>query len=306
MACSGLTDDDLPMSGLHGHYHTVIFVDNEFSTIPYDALPGVHAQVLEIINNHNLTTIESGFFTETASPTHTIFMTSNPSLEDFPFEDLENFHSLSTFTLIGSNVTEIPSNSTWSPSIHTISLMGNENLQLIEPFAFSSAHGIRNLEIFGSENLTISSNGLHSTSHHAKTLRIDMPSYFESNAFGTFQDSELWTTIDIVTEDFPEDVFRHVLKSHFENHNSDVFQQSFGDAKVANCNSCDIAWLYQDAQNFGLDQYRNIVGENNVLCPEIGPVLTTEDQDFIQLMESCPGKKIDLLRNFFSKPNFRD
>ena len=71
-------------------------------------------------------------------------------------------------------------------------------------------------------------------------------------------------------------------------HNT-VLSSSFGPARVSDCQTCAIAWLYQDAKMFGWEQYKNLAGENNVICPgEIGPVLETNDYDFISLMEKCP------------------
>ena len=72
-------------------------------------------------------------------------------------------------------------------------------------------------------------------------------------------------------------------------------ETNYGMARVADCESCDIAWLYKDARRFGLEQYRNLIGLNNVVCPgNIGSVLFTEDPDFIRLMESCEGLNVTL------------
>ena len=61
--------------------------------------------------------------------------------------------------------------------------------------------------------------------------------------------------------------------------------------KLDDCYTCDIAWLYKDAKLFGIDNYKNLIGTNNVICPgSIGPVLESTDPGFIALMDECPCK----------------
>ena len=66
-------------------------------------------------------------------------------------------------------------------------------------------------------------------------------------------------------------------------------------AYINSCEDCDIAWLYKDAQMFGFSNYRALVGGSNAICPNVGPILETDNPDFIAQMESCPSK-----RNFIS------
>ena len=74
------------------------------------------------------------------------------------------------------------------------------------------------------------------------------------------------------------------------NPNIDLMQTNVGVTKAGLCD-CTIAWLYKDAHKFGLEKYKNLVGNEgyNVICPE-GPVLVTEDTAFIDRMDACPGK----------------
>ena len=60
---------------------------------------------------------------------------------------------------------------------------------------------------------------------------------------------------------------------------------------VGECD-CSIAWLYKDAHKFGITQYQHLVGDsgNNVICNDVGPILLSEDPEFIALMDSCPGR----------------
>ena len=63
---------------------------------------------------------------------------------------------------------------------------------------------------------------------------------------------------------------------------------------VESCSNCDIAWLYKDAHRFGLKSYRNLIGNNNLLCqygdatePDV-PFLDNDKPEFLELMKSCP------------------
>ena len=59
--------------------------------------------------------------------------------------------------------------------------------------------------------------------------------------------------------------------------------------RVESCSTCDIAWLYNDAQTYGVEVYEKLTRKGNVLCqnPNIGPVITNENPEFLALMQSC-------------------
>ena len=61
-------------------------------------------------------------------------------------------------------------------------------------------------------------------------------------------------------------------------------------AYINSCEDCDIAWIYKDAQMFGFSNYKALVGSSNAICPNVGPILETDNPDFIAQMESCPSK----------------
>ena len=75
-----------------------------------------------------------------------------------------------------------------------------------------------------------------------------------------------------------------------------LFTVTGGATRVISCDSCDIAWLYKDARKFNLNSYISLVGESNVMCPNgpygYGPVLESNNPEFIALMNSCPGNDI--------------
>ena len=60
-------------------------------------------------------------------------------------------------------------------------------------------------------------------------------------------------------------------------------------AVINSCDNCDHAWLYKDAKQFGFEAYKRLVG-NNAICPGVGPILETDDVDFIAQMNDCPCK----------------
>ena len=63
-----------------------------------------------------------------------------------------------------------------------------------------------------------------------------------------------------------------------------------GGAVIESCeNPCDHAWLYKDAQQFGFEQYKHLIG-NNAICLRVGPILEAEDADFIAAINNCPCK----------------
>ena len=75
-------------------------------------------------------------------------------------------------------------------------------------------------------------------------------------------------------------------------------------AYINSCEDCDIAWLYKDAKMFGFSKYRDLVGDNNAICPNgIGPVLETDDPDFIARMENCPCRFHFIFFNVFNNQN---
>ena len=59
---------------------------------------------------------------------------------------------------------------------------------------------------------------------------------------------------------------------------------------IKSCDDCEIAWLYKDAQQFGFNAYKRLVGESNAICPDVGPIFETDDADFIAQINNCPCK----------------
>ena len=124
------------------------------------------------------------------------------------------------FSVISCGIEVFPSNTPWPNTLQTMSYMGNMELRTIEPYAFSEAEGIELIDLRGSAyNLTIKSNGFHSKSNLNKTLEIQGDPFeieYESNAFGNVEGGKLWNQMNVPSGSFPENVFRLLLKSHFD------------------------------------------------------------------------------------------
>ena len=69
----------------------------------------------------------------------------------------------------------------------------------------------------------------------------------------------------------------------------DLFYQNFGAIHVGDClNDCSMAWLYKDAEMFGMEEYRKLLGEDNVVCSDSGPILAGDNPNLIKHFDSCP------------------
>ena len=244
-----------------------------------------------------------------------LFIAGDYELKKFPFEDMAKFTKLQEFAMISTGMESFPSNIPWPNTLYKMEYMGNSELHSIEPYAFSNAEGLQLLDLRGSgAGLHTKSNGFHSKSNLEKTLTIsdfDSETKYDSNAFGNVDGGKLWTLMNVPSVDFPEDVFRLLLKTHFDKgHQSKVQNQiiqlcslnlillfvallttSGGPNMVDNCmSSCDIAWLYKDAHMFGINAYKGLIGPNNVICSDVGPILESQDPEFIAFMDNCPCK----------------
>lgn len=164
-------------------------------------------------------------------------MKCNCLFSEFSFLYMQVFNGLDKFSMTGSALKKIPTEVIWPEKLRSIDFSYNEQLEKIESYAFSSALGLQSLLFIGSgDNLVVQSNGFHTKSKLAKNLHIssDDPDepienlQLEPNAFGNVEGSELWSGLLIETSDFPEDVFRLMLKTHFDKgHTSKVLKSPF-------------------------------------------------------------------------------
>ena len=314
MVCENI--QELPLLGYDGFYDGGVIIDsNDFTTIPADSFPGISTNRFQITSNANLTTIEPGFLNGIEDMIEILFIAGDYELKKFPFEDMAKFTKLQEFAMISTGMESFPSNIPWPNTLYKMEYMGNSELHSIEPYAFSNAEGLQLLDLRGSgAGLHTKSNGFHSKSNLEKTLTIsgfDSETKYDSNAFGNVDGGKLWTLMNVPSVDFPEDVFRLLLKTHFDKgHQSKVQNQiiqlcllnlillfvallttSGGPNMVDNCmSSCDIAWLYKDAHMFGINAYKGLIGPNNVICSDVGPILESQDPEFIAFMDNCPCK----------------
>ena len=291
MICYG---EPLPLQGYDGHWSTLIFGNfNESSVISKNSFPGNTFENVQISGSLTLESIESGFLHGSENVLKQLTIIGNYELKNFDFADLQNFPNLQSLEFSWTGLELLPSGTIWPDSLREIRMEGNQYLQSIESHTFSHAYGLQLLHLSDGPLIHIKSNGLHSKSRLDKELKLSRYNnvIYDSNAFGNVDGGELWQNISIQTKDFNQEVFRLMLKTHFDKGHQSLFSINYGTALAKSCSSCDIAWLYKDAHKFGLDNYKNLIGQGNVVCPEgIGSILETTDPDFITLMESCPCK----------------
>ena len=317
MVCENI--QELPLLGYEGFYEGGVIIDgyengHNFTTIPANSFPGIRTNRFQITSNANLTTIEPGFLNGVEDMIEILFIAGDYELKNFPFEDMAKFTKLQEFAMISTGIESFPENTPWPNTLYKMEYMGNFDLRTIEPFAFSNAEGLQLLDLRGSgSTLHTKTNGFHSKSNLDKTLDISAFSSetkYDSNAFGNVDGGKLWTLMNVPSVDFPEDVFRLLLKAHFDKgHQSKVQNEIIvisltnpiffpalltttnGPNMVDNCmSSCDIAWLYKDAHMFGIDAYKGLLGPGNVICSDVGPILESQNPTFIAFMDSCPCK----------------
>ena len=100
-------------------------------------------------------------------------------------------------------------------------------LTLIQSHAFSSATGLTYLYVNGDNfEIIVESNGFHTTSTDYKTLEFqgNYGRALQANAYGNVDGGQLWDEIKVNTlDDFPENVYRLLLKSHFDKGHTCMF-----------------------------------------------------------------------------------
>ena len=127
--------------------------------------------------------------------------------------------NLETVSMKSNGFETIPANIKWSPKVWQIDLSDNSNLKVIEEHAFSSALGLNQLLLLGTDGVQVRSNGFHIKHGDGAAMLMmgDKSSTFESNAFGNVDGGELWGSLHFfVGNDFPEDVFRLMIKTAFD------------------------------------------------------------------------------------------
>lgn len=223
--CNGLTDSDLPLQGFAGHYSRLILGANNFSRLGAGSFPGVITDTLVMNGNYDLTVIESDFL-EAPQLVMDFQCDGNRNLKQFPFEFMEKFTSLQHLSLIASGVESIPASISWPESLIAVEMKWNAKLKVINQFAFSSATKLLTLDLSesGDFDIVIKSNGFHTMSNSPGKSLIWSPYHgpvepvpvLEANAFGNVDGGKLWNKITIETLDFPPEVYRLLLKSHFD------------------------------------------------------------------------------------------
>ena len=223
MVCVSL--EDFPLVGYEGNY-TSLQITRCFNlkTLKTNSFPGISAEYINIIQVPELTEIQDGFIQGSEDKVQNFYIQTCPKLtsEMFPWNYTSKFTNLKEFHMQFMDIETVPGFIQWSPSVQTIRLQQCEKLNLIEPFAFSTATNLSFLELYTTGNgLKVKPNGFHTMSKNQKQL-LHLWSYsgsatkLEANAFGNENGGELWDSIAIPTTEFPENVFRSMMKTAAE------------------------------------------------------------------------------------------
>ena len=294
MVCENI--QEFPVVGHGGLYDELIIAGtySNFTKIPYNAFPGIAANVISIVNHGSLEEIEygflDGFLVGREGQTKKMNVNGNRNLKIFPW-NLFNFTSLQMLEVNECGFETIPANIEWPETIETIMLNALYLLKTVESNAFSSASNLKSLNIQNSGEIKVQTNGFRTTSKHVKSLSQyswTSKATLEADAFGIESGGELWNTIAVPTTDFSEFVFRRMLSKAAEAGYTSLLNNAVGTTVLSSCQTCDVAWLYRDAKKYGSSLYEGLVGQSNVICPEYNsPLVTTTDPDFIDFMENC-------------------
>ena len=223
MVCDSI--EDLPLVGYDGHY-TSLEIRRCFNlkTIKRNSFPGISADYINIIQVPELTEIQDGFIQGSEDKVMNFYIQTCPKLtsEMFPWNYTDKFTNLKEFHMQFMDIETVPGFIKWSPSVQTIRLQQCEKLNLIEPFAFSTATNLTFLELYTTGNgIIVKPNGFHTQSNNEKQLLhlwsySGSPTKLEANAFGNENGGELWDIIAMPTVEFPENVFRSMMKTAAE------------------------------------------------------------------------------------------
>ena len=132
-------------------------------------------------------------------------------------EEISKFSSLTKFSMQSNALETVPSGIEWSDKLEDLNFAGN-NIELIEPYAFSSASNVSKINLSGPRPVHVSTNGFHITSRNVnkEILISGPPGTYDANAFGNVDGGELWDSIYFNTYEFPENVFRLMIKAHLD------------------------------------------------------------------------------------------
>ena len=182
-----------------------------------------------------------------------------------------------------------------------IDLGYNSELTLVKSNAFKSASGLRGLKMLSSSSrIEFEDKSLYTTaSNPTFSLHLDdrppagnnSSPTFADDAFGNVAGGELWDTLSIGAFEFREKTFRLMLKAAFDKNADHLFETNYtGPIWLDGCmDDCTHAWIYKDAQKYGMKEYEKLIG-GNVICMGNGPVLSHGNPELYAHFERCPSK----------------
>ena len=181
----------------------------------------------------------------------------------------------------------------------SIDLGYNSALTLVKKNAFKSASGLNRLSMWSSSShIVFEEQSLYTT---ATSPSFELYSSYGSNvsdpmfaddAFGNVGGGQLWDTLVMGGGEFREETFRLMLKAKFDKNSDHLIMGNFGSIHLPGCmDDCTHAWVYQDAKNYGMDEYEKLLG-SNVYCHTGGPILSGGDPNLYKHFDSCPSMKL--------------
>ena len=82
LQCTGLTQDDLPLTGYDGEYAAISFISCNFKVLIKDAIPStINVGHFELLVNRQIQRVERGFAGESTPNIRSIYLNDNTLLE---------------------------------------------------------------------------------------------------------------------------------------------------------------------------------------------------------------------------------
>merc|ERR1712156_664791 len=300
ISCKNLRDGELPgaVESISGSFEALRIYDSpDLTMITPNSFPELSFETIIISGNENLQKIFGNFLPGGEASVTNMYIQGYQNLRFFPFYDMYKFKNLKFLQLDSLGIETIPSEIEWPSSLTTIEGRYLTNLTSIEPYAFSKAQNLQSIWVGEvGPNCVVKSNGFHTTTSAKKSLiiypykngKLDECIILEDNAFGNVDGGQLWDQLNLGCSDFNENAMRLLFKAHFDKQHPTFWVNIAAAGWIKSCDDCEIAWLYKDAQQFGFNAYKRLVGESNAICPDVGPIFETDDGDFIAQINDCP------------------
>jgi len=313
--CYDITDADLPMQldKFAGHYDLMSLYGEDDGydpsisiNVPKSAFSGVTFD--KLVMSMGVKSLDENFLTPHQQSNVTHIELHYFRMKHFPWATVASLSNLEDFIYTHSGLTMVEENIQWPQTVRNIDLGYNNNLTLVKSNAFKSASGLRSLHMWSSSSRIVFEEKSLYTIANNPNFSLYFGDYNESqwyttmfadDAFGNVAGGELWDTITMKGFQFREETFRLMLKAAFDKNADHLFKSSFGPIYVDGCmDDCSHAWVYKDAQKYGMDEYEKLIGSNGVICKFHGPILSGGDPKLYSHWERCPSTPMPWPQNY--------